>query len=76
MLPISELKSSTRKELLKELEQARKTLQEWRLGVKTSHLKDSSLISKQQRYIAQMLTLLKEMDLDEKVQHAQKLSVS
>jgi len=70
MLSIQELKSSTNKELLKELENARGEMVRVRIGVKTKHLKDSSFVSKHKKYIAQILTVLKEMDLEEMVKKA------
>ena len=73
MLSIQELKSSTRKELLSELEKARKELLRIRVGVKTKNVKDSSLVGKQKDYIARMLTTLREIELEEITENADKL---
>ena len=70
MLSAQELKSSTRKELLEELKNARNEMVRVRIGVKTKSLKDSSLVNKQKRYIAQVQTALKELDMEEMVEKA------
>lgn len=76
MLTTQELKASTLKELLKELQSALLKLQELRIGVKTSHLKDTSAIKKQKRYVARILTVIKEIELDELVKQATELPVT
>ena len=73
MLSNQELKSSTRKELLRELEEAREVLQKNRITVKTKHNKDSSSVSKQKRYVARIMTALKELDLEEAVENSKKI---
>jgi len=73
MLSIQELKSSTRKELLQELKNARNEIVRVRIGVKTKSLKDSSLVNKQKRYIAKIKTALKELDMEEMVKDADKI---
>ncbi len=73
MLSSQELKSSTLQELLKELHGARQESQRIRLGLKTSHLKDSSLAGRWKRYIARILTLLREIELDEQVKKANQI---
>ncbi|MBU0577604.1 50S ribosomal protein L29 [Patescibacteria group bacterium] len=70
MLSIQELRSSTKKELLKELESARTEMVRVRIGVKTKHLKDSTFVSKHKKYIAQIKTILKELDLEEMIEKA------
>ncbi|MBI5421856.1 50S ribosomal protein L29 [Candidatus Peregrinibacteria bacterium] len=59
MLSIQELRSSNRKELLQELEKARKEMLKVRISLKTKHEKDTSKAGKTKRYIAQILTMLK-----------------
>ena len=73
MLSIQELKSSTLKELQSELKKGREELVRIRIGVKTKHIKDLSLVSKQKKYLAQVLTSIKELELDEQVEKAAKL---
>jgi ribosomal protein L29 len=73
MLSNQELKSSTRKELLRELEEARMTWEKKRITIKTKHDKDTSSATKQKRYIARILTALKELDLEEAVENSKKI---
>lgn len=56
MFSKQEIQSSNLKELQKELLSARGKDQQTRIGVKTSHLKDTSSVGKQKRYIARLLT--------------------
>jgi ribosomal protein L29 len=70
MLSIQELRSSTKKELLEELKNARSEVVRVQIGVKTKGIKDSSLVSKQKKYIAQIETALKELDIEEMVEKA------
>ena len=70
MLSIQELRSSTKKELQQELKNARSEMLRVKIGVKTKNLKDSSLVSKQKRYIARIITALKELELEEMVEKA------
>jgi len=70
MFTKQDLKSSTLAELQKELKQAKLKLQELRIGVKTSHLKDTSAIQKQKCYIARILTTIKEIEFEELVKKA------
>jgi|GEM_PF-1890329 len=65
MLTIQELRSSTLKELLQELEKARKEMLKVRVNVKTKHAKDTAKVEKSKRYIAQVLTVLKEVGKEE-----------
>ncbi|MBI5411939.1 50S ribosomal protein L29 [Candidatus Peregrinibacteria bacterium] len=67
MLSIQELHTSTVKELQLELENARLELFRIHMGTKTKHLKDTSLIPKHKRYIAQVLTMLRQTQNDKKV---------
>jgi len=73
MLSVQELKTSTRKELLEELKNARNEMVKVRIGVKTKSNKDSSLVIKQKKYIAQIQTALKELDMEEMVKEADKI---
>jgi ribosomal protein L29 len=70
MLSIQELRSSTKKELLAELENARRNMVKIRISTKTKSLKDSSSVSKQKKYVAQIKTTLKELDIEEMVKQA------
>lgn len=62
MLSIQELRSSSQKELLLELQKARKEMVRIRISLKTKHEKDTSKARKEKRMIAQILTVLKEFD--------------
>lgn len=73
MLSNQELKSSTRKELLKEIEEARETMTKKRITIKTKHDKDTSGSLKQRRYVARIMTALKELDLEEAVENSKKI---
>lgn len=73
MLTSKELKSLTRKELLKELEEARDVAMKKRITVKTKHEKDSSGVSKHRKYVARIKTALKELDLEEAVANSTKI---
>lgn len=73
MLSNQELKSSTRKELQKELQEAREVLQKQRITVKTKHNKDTSSVSKQKRYIARIMTAIQELHLEEAVEKSKKI---
>jgi ribosomal protein L29 len=74
MLSNQELRSSTRKELLKELEEAREAALKKRITIKTKQDKDTSGASKQKTYIARILTALKELDLEEAVENSKKIN--
>lgn len=65
MLSIQELRSSTIKELLQELDKMRKEMVKVRLTLRTKHDKDLSKAKKTKRYIAQLLTILKEAEAEE-----------
>ena len=73
MLSNQELKSLTRKELLKELQEARELCQKHRITVKTKHHKDTSSVSRQKKYVARVMTMLKELDLEEAVKNSKKV---
>jgi ribosomal protein L29 len=73
MLSYQELKSMTRKELLKELDDAREAMMKQRITVKTKHNKDTSTISKQKKFIARLKTALKEIELEEMVEKSDKI---
>jgi len=61
MLTIQELRSSTDKELLQELEAARKNYLKVRISTKTKHEKNTAKVQKAKYYVAQILTVLKEL---------------
>lgn len=65
MFSIQELRSSTTKELLQELEKARKESLKVRINIKTKQEKDGSKSKKTKRYIAKILTVLKEVEAEE-----------
>ena len=73
MLTIQELQSSTIKELQDELSKSRAEFVKIRVGVRTKHTKDTSLVKKQKRYIAQILTLLKEAQIEELISTAKNI---
>ena len=73
MLSIQELRSSSKNELQDELSHSRKEVMKTRMGVRTKHTKDTSLVQKQEHYIAQIMTILKEMALEDEVKNANKL---
>lgn len=73
MLSNQELKSSTRKELLIELQDARDMGVKKRITVKTKHDKDTSGASKQKKYVARIMTALKELDMEEMIEDSKKI---
>ena len=73
MLSNQEFKSSTRKELLMELQEAREVGMKKRITVKTKHDKDTSSVSKQKKYVARIMTALKELDMEEVVKSSKKI---
>jgi len=73
MISLQELRTLTRKELLQELEKARKELQKTRIGVRTKHLKDTSEVKKLRRVVAHIHTTLKELSLEEIVSTAKQI---
>lgn len=72
MFSTQELRSSTRKELLHELSKARKEMLKVRINVKTKHEKGSDKAKKTKRYIAQILTILKEVKKEEQEKSQEK----
>ena len=70
MLSIQELRSSTKKELLEELKGSRTNMLKARITCKTKSMKDSSQVNKQKKYIAQVKTIIKELELEELVKEA------
>jgi len=72
MFTNQELKTSTVKELHSELGKAREALVHIRIGIKTKSNKNLSQISEHKKYIARILTAMKELELDEKVEKAAK----
>ena len=65
MQTYQELKSLTKKELNTFLQEARNEMLKKRMTIKTKHEKDTSLVKKQKKYIAQLNTALKEVELEE-----------
>lgn len=61
------------KELLDELRQARGDMTRVRIAVKTKHEKDSSKVLKQKKYIARLLGMIREVELEEAVESANKI---
>jgi len=74
MLSNQELRTSTMKELLRELEEAREMKVKKGITVKTKHDKDSSSVLKQRRYIARVKTAIKELELSELVKESKKIN--
>lgn len=73
MLTVQELRSTTKKELLHELTNARKELVKVQMGVRTKSTKDTSLVKKHKAFISNILTVIKEIDLEEAVKDANKI---
>jgi ribosomal protein L29 len=67
MLTIQELRSSTVKELLQELDAARKNMLKVRINVKTKQEKNTAKAKQAKHYVAQILTVLKEIEEEEKI---------
>jgi ribosomal protein L29 len=65
MLTIQELRTSTIHELNEELSKTRKELLKVRISVRTRHEKGTDKVQKTKRYIAQILTILKEAMRDD-----------
>lgn len=76
MFSIQELRSSTKKELLHELSKAYKDMLKVRINVKTKQEKDSSKAKKTKHYIAQILTILKEIEKEEQKKSQEKVEES
>ncbi len=74
MQTYQELKSLTKKELNTSLQEARNEMLKKRMTIKTKHEKDTSLVKKQKKYIAQLNTALKEVELEEMVKDANKIN--
>ena len=72
MLSIQELHSSTNKELQQELKNANTELLKLRMGIKTKNVKDTSLYLKQRRYIAQVKTIIADLQIEEVIKEASK----
>jgi ribosomal protein L29 len=66
MFSIQELRTSTKKELLLELAKSRKENMKIRINLRTKHEKDSSKSGKMKHYIAQILTVLKDIEAEDK----------
>jgi len=73
MLSSQEIKSLTKKEVLKELETAREELMKKRITVKTKHEKDTSSVNKLKKLVARLSTALREMELEEMVENSKKI---
>ncbi len=76
MLSYQELKTLTKKELLKELETARQNMVKVRIEVKTKHNKDTSSVKKHKKYIAVISTALKELNIEEMVEKSKTIEES
>lgn len=74
MLSNQELRSSTKKELYRELREAREMMIKRGITVKTKHDKDSSGVSKQRKYIARVQTAIREFELGELVKESKKVN--
>lgn len=74
MQTYQELKSLTKKELLLALSEARQELLKRKITVKTKHEKDSSGVNKQKRYIARLLTALKQIEIEEMIDASSKIA--
>ena len=74
MLSIQDLQSSTLKELLEELKNARRELLKIRIGVKTKIIKDISLVKKHKKYIASIKTIIREIEFEEIINNANKIT--
>ena len=73
MQTYQELKSLTKKELLLALQEARQELLKRKITVKTKHEKDSSGVLKQKRYIARLLTALKQVEIEQMIDASTKI---
>jgi ribosomal protein L29 len=73
MFSNQELRTSTKKELLRELAEAHEMMLKKGITVKTKHDKDSSSISKQRKYVARVKTAIKELELGEMVKESKKI---
>ena len=74
MLSIQELRIMKRDELLDELKKAQMELTKLRIGVKTSHQKDTNLVTKGKKYVARIKTLVKELDMEDMVKKAAEIA--
>ena len=68
MQTYQDIKSLTKKELQDSLQDARNQLLKSRITVKTKHEKDTSGINKQKKYIAQLNTALKQIQIEEMIE--------
>ena len=68
MLSIQELRSSTKKELMLELQKARKEMLKIRINLRTKHEKNTSKAQKTKHYLAQIFTVLNEIKEDVKAE--------
>ena len=73
MLSNQDLRTSTKRELQRELREAHEMMLKKGITVKTKHDKDSSSVSKQRRYVARIKTAIKELELSEMVKEARKI---
>lgn len=73
MQTYQDLKSLTKKELEASLQEARDNLLKKRITIKTKHEKDTSVIKKQKRQIAQLNTALKQIELEDMIKAAHKI---
>lgn len=73
MQTYQELKSLTKKELLLALHEAREELLKRKITVKTKHEKDSSGVLKLKRYIARLLTALRQVEIEDMIDASTKI---
>ncbi|MBI2453372.1 50S ribosomal protein L29 [Candidatus Peregrinibacteria bacterium] len=57
---LNELKNLSEKELIKELEKARKEVLRYKIGIRMKQMKDSHTLKKNKKYVAQIMTILSE----------------
>ncbi len=74
MLSLQELKTMKAADLQKELETAQKNLMHLKVTVRTSHEKNTALVPKAKKYVAQIQTMLNEIKMEEAVKAATEVS--
>lgn len=60
MLTLQELRNVSLKEINRELVQAKKSYDQTRIQIGTQHSKNSAVLQKDKKYIAQILTVMRE----------------
>ncbi len=74
MLSLKELQNLTAKELFAELSKAQKAYNQTRIHISTNHSKNTHILKKHKRYIAQIFTIIKENQLIEQAKTDQQSS--